>query len=560
MLLLRNMTIAGKLAVAFAILVTLTGVTGWLNYSKLSDLDGSTAATSKTYRIMLKTQQIMANMVDQETGVRGYLVSGDSKFLQPYQNAQATLGPLIDDVRAEIVKPDQLARLDEIRRLAASWRADVAEKEIGLMSRPETREQALALESGGAGKAGMDGIRGVIAEFDSRERDILDERSQVQRDAMHAASVLTIAGVVISLFTAGFLGWLLASLIARPTREMTAAMTRLADGDIQTEVPSRDRGDEIGAMAAAVQVFKDHMISSNRLRTEQAAAHEVAAQRATRLEALVGLFQTKVASLVSLLSAGASELQTTAQSMSATATQTNQQASNVAAVSAETSIGMQTIASAAEELTASIGEITRQVAQSSKITGQAVDDARRTDAIVRALAEGAQKIGQVVDLIANIAGQTNLLALNATIEAARAGDAGKGFAVVASEVKSLAQQTAKATQDIGAQIGQIQSATAEAVQAIKTISTTIEEVNAIAGAIAMAVEEQGSATAEIARNVQQTSASTKDVTVSIAGVNQAASETGSAASQVLGAAGGLSRQAAQLTAEVDSFIAGVRSA
>jgi methyl-accepting chemotaxis protein len=400
----------------------------------------------------------------------------------------------------------------------------------------------------------------VITEFDARERDILDERSLVQTDAMQAAFLATIGGVVLSLLTAGFLGWLLTSLIATPTRAMTVVMKRLADGDVQSDVPSRDRGDEIGAMAAAVQVFKDNMVTANRLRAEQEAEQAVKAQRATRLEGLVGAFQTKVGGLVSQLSSGASELQTTAQSMSATATQTNQQAATVAAVSAETSIGMQTIASAAEELTASIGEITRQVAQSSRITGQAVEDASRTDTIVRALADGAQKIGQVVDLIASIAGQTNLLALNATIEAARAGDAGKGFAVVASEVKSLAQQTAKATQDIGTQIGQIQSATAEAVQAIKTISATIQEVNAIAGAIAMAVEEQGSATAEIARNVQQTSASTKDVTASIAGVNQAASETGSAASHVLGAAGGLSRQADQLTAEVDGFIAGVRAA
>jgi methyl-accepting chemotaxis protein len=221
---------------------------------------------------------------------------------------------------------------------------------------------------------------------------------------------------------------------------------------------------------------------------------------------------------------------------------------------------MQTVASAAEELTASIGEISRQVTQSSKITGKAVDDARRTDAIVRVLAEGPQKIGQVVDLIASIAGQTNLLALNATIEAARAGDAGKGFAVVATEVKSLATQTAKATQDIGSQIGQIQAATAEAVQAIKGITTTIEEVNAIATAIAAAVEEQGSATAEIARNVQQTAASTHDVTTNIAGVSQAADETGIAAGHVLEAASGLSQQAEQLTAKVNSFVAGVRAA
>ena len=226
----------------------------------------------------------------------------------------------------------------------------------------------------------------------------------------------------------------------------------------------------------------------------------------------------------------------------------------------EGSSSSETVASAAEQLTSSIGEITRQVSHSSRITEKAVEDARRTDAMVRNLADGAQKIGDVVGLITSIAGQTNLLALNATIEAARAGDAGKGFAVVASEVKNLAQQTAKATEEIGAQIGQIQTATKEAVNAIHDITGVIEEVCAIATTIAAAVEEQGAATAEITRNVQQTAASTQEVTFNISGVSQAAGETGAAAKQVLSAAGDLSKQAEQLTGEVHSFVTGVRAA
>ncbi len=271
-------------------------------------------------------------------------------------------------------------------------------------------------------------------------------------------------------------------------------------------------------------------------------------------------FEAKVGTLVSMLSSGATELQATAQSMSATATQTNQQATTVAAAAEEASAGVQTVAAAAEELTSSIHEISRQVAQSAKITEKAVEDARRTDTTVRALADGAQKIGDVVQLITNIAAQTNLLALNATIEAARAGDAGKGFAVVASEVKSLATQTAKATEEIAAQIAQIQDATGEAVKAIKAISATIDEVNVIASNIASAVEEQGAATAEIARNVQQTAASTQEVTATITGVSRAANDTGAAAGQVLGAASNLLRQAEQLTNEVNNFVVGVRAA
>ena len=282
-------------------------------------------------------------------------------------------------------------------------------------------------------------------------------------------------------------------------------------------------------------------------------------QRAS-LNQTADAFEAKVGNLVSMLSSGATELQATAQSMSVTATQTNHQATTVAAATEEASASVQTVAAAAEELTASIHEISQQMAQSAKITGKAVEDARRTDIIVRTLADSAQKIGDVVKIISGIAAQTNLLALNATIEAARAGDAGKGFAVVASEVKSLATQTAKATGEIGSQITQIQAATEEAVEAIKAIGATIEEVNMIASSIAAAVEEQGAATAEIARNVQQTAASTQEVTATIAGVSQAANDTGAAAGQVLGAANDLSRQAGQVTSEVSIFVAGLRTA
>ena len=287
--------------------------------------------------------------------------------------------------------------------------------------------------------------------------------------------------------------------------------------------------------------------------------HASAMQRAA-LNQTADAFEAKVGNLVSLLSTGATELRQTAQAMSTTATQTNEQASTVAAAAENVNAGVHTVAAAAEQLASSIQEISRQVAESAKITGQAVDDARRTDVIVRTLADSAKNIGDVVQLISGIAAQTNLLALNATIEAARAGDAGKGFAVVASEVKSLATQTAEATDAIGAQITQIQAATDEAVNAIKAIGTTIQEVNVITGNIAAAVEEQGAATAEIARSVQQTAASTQEVTTTIAGVGQAANDTGAAAGVVLGAADGLSQQADQVNNEINAFVAGVRAA
>jgi ABC-type transporter Mla subunit MlaD len=283
-------------------------------------------------------------------------------------------------------------------------------------------------------------------------------------------------------------------------------------------------------------------------------------QRGVAVDALLRGFEATTGALVSTVASAATELRATAQSLSSTSDQTTMQAAGVASAVEEASVNVQTVASAAEELSSSIAEISRQVTQSSAIAAKAVEDARRTDAIVKTLASGAQKIGDVVGLISSIAGQTNLLALNATIEAARAGDAGKGFAVVASEVKSLANQTAKATGDISTQIAEIQAATSEAVHAIETIVQTIDELSRIAASIAASVEEQGAATQEIARNVQEAASGTQEVSTNIIGVSRGAQETGSATTLVLKAAGELWERAEQINKDVGQFIRAVKAA
>jgi methyl-accepting chemotaxis protein len=393
-----------------------------------------------------------------------------------------------------------------------------------------------------------------------------------------AIAVTLLAGVIIG------------SLAAKPIAAMTDAMKGLAGGDKSVEVPSRDRRDEIGAMAAAVQVFKDNMIENERLQQEQRAAERRAmeeetaraeekrrqeaelerqrieseqraqAERKRALRELADKFEAGVGGIIGVLTSAATEMQASAQALSKTAEEASSKSTAVAAAAEEASTNVQTVAASSEELSKSVQEITRQVAQSSTIARSAVEEATRTNDKVRGLAESAQKIGEVIDLINSIASQTNLLALNATIEAARAGDAGKGFAVVAAEVKSLADQTAKATDEIAAQIGSIQGATGEAVSAIQAITKTIGEISEIAAAIASAVEEQGAATGEIAANANQAAGGTEDVTSNIAAVNHAANETGAAAGQVLSAASELSKQAETLKTSVDAFLAEVRAA
>jgi methyl-accepting chemotaxis protein len=386
------------------------------------------------------------------------------------------------------------------------------------------------------------------------------QRAEQRQSA--AVGQLALIGLALLMGVGGciFALWMIQRRIVAPVKSVTALIGRLADRDFNTPVVTMVRADEFGVMAKTLEELRLGALEAERNVAEQGTAQIAQAERGQRLEVLVRAFEAKSEQLVGLLAASAAELEGTAQSMSSTAGRTNQQAATVATAAEEAGVGVQTVATAAEQLSSSIHEIGRQVAHSTKITGQAVDDARRTDGIVRALADSAQKIGDVVGLISSIASQTNLLALNATIEAARAGDAGRGFAVVATEVKALAQQTATATDDIGAQIRQIQTATQEAVEAIRAIGSTIEEVNGITAAIGAAVEEQGAATSEIARNVQQTATSTEQVTRNIAGVSQAANETGSAATNVLGAAGQVSRQSESLLREVNQFITGVRAA
>ncbi|PWC55649.1 HAMP domain-containing methyl-accepting chemotaxis protein [Azospirillum sp. TSO22-1] len=399
-------------------------------------------------------------------------------------------------------------------------------------------------------------FQGIVERTMKGQDEIVATQTAANDQAIVQLTLVSVAGIAVGLTLAVFL---IVFAVSRPLRSMTEAMTRVAGGDLEVAVPCRDQTDELGRLAGALETFKANGLENRRLVAEQEEQRRQGeVERKRTLNQMAGSFEESVKGLVERVHQAAEGLHTTASTLSAAADQTNRQSVAVAAAAEQATANVQTVSAAAEELTSSVGEISRQVSESARIAGVAVDEASRTNATVASLSEAANKIGEVVSLINDIASQTNLLALNATIEAARAGEAGKGFAVVASEVKNLANQTAKATEDIQAQVAQMQQVTGVAVEAIRGITGTIGRMSEIASTIASAVQEQGAATQEISRNVQQASHGTQEVSHNIAGVSQAAGQTGRMAGETVSAADGLSRLAESMRSAVEDFIRTVR--
>jgi methyl-accepting chemotaxis protein len=381
------------------------------------------------------------------------------------------------------------------------------------------------------------------------------------REKTKLATIIMLALGALTLVGSALFVWLYVgrNILAR-IRNLQNVMQRLSEGDLDAEVKRGRQQDEIAVMAGSLEVFRDSMIRSRTLSGEQDQDRVAKAERASRIESQIVGFEDKVRAALDSLSNSANIMQSTAESMSTSAEHSSALVSTVASAAEETSVNVQTVSAGTEELSSSIQEISRQVTNSTKIAANAVTEAGKTDTTMQGLAENANRISSVVDLIQEIASQTNLLALNATIEAARAGEAGRGFAVVASEVKSLAEQTAKATDEIRTQIASMQNVTASAVGAIRNIGATISEINEVTTAIAAAVEEQGAATREIARNIQHAASGTSEVSSNIVGVSRASSEAGSAAGDVLNASNELRREADTLRSEVDAFLLNIRAA
>ncbi len=518
-----------------------------------------------TYKVIGTANRALSAAVDMETGMRGYLLAGEDGFLDPYKKGQTSFTETTDGLLKTVSdNPAQVELMSAIQATIGEWVGKVTEPTIALrrqIGNAKTMNDMAHLVGEARGKVFFDKFRSVMAEFQAEEQGLMEQRAADNVETVDNTFVLIVACIVIALLIGLALAWLIGNSIANPIRNMTNAMEEIAGGKLETEVPGVGRKDEIGSMADAVEVFKDNAVERVRLEQEQEQSKiRAEEEKRTSMNKLADDFQSSVGGVVEMVASASTELQASAQTLTAASSETSEQSVEVSAASEQASTNVQTVATAAEELSSSINEISRQVQKSTTIADNAVAESDRANDMVQGLANAANKIGEVVALITDIAEQTNLLALNATIEAARAGDAGKGFAVVASEVKNLANQTAKATEEIGGQIGGIQTATRESVEAIGSISGIIREISEIASGIAAAVEEQGAATQEIARNVEQAAAGTTSVSSSITRVTKASEETGGAAGQVLSASEELSQQANVLKSEVDGFIQQVRQA
>ena len=555
-----NMRLGHKLGSVFAVLVAILVAAGGMTFLELERSSRLSAEMGRVSMLRQSVDRIEEHALRQLLDIRGLLLTGDRSAIGDFNARGSALDAEYGEARAMAEGYAEVATLlDGLVRINTDWRG-TAERQIGLMSRPLTVDEARMVEANGAGARYVEAIRAQATDLAARVQATVDAAQRAEDAAFGLVRTLAVASALIGTAVAVVAYLLLVKGIAAPIRAMAARVVDMAGGHYDDAVPGIGRRDEVGQMAQAVEVFRLGMIENRRLQTEALARQRAEVERAERLRGLSYAFEADAKSMTDQLASASTELESTANVLNQIAAQSSERATVVAAASEETSANVQVVASASTELAASITEITRQVTSANELASSTQVEATSTREAVHDLAESVQRIDAVVTLIQEIAAQTNLLALNATIEAARAGEHGKGFAVVASEVKALAGQTAKATEEITAQIQAVQGRGRAAADAIAKIVDRVGEVQHVASGVAAAVEQQDAATREISRSVEEVAMAANDVSRNTAAVRAAADETGASSAQVLVTAGDLSRQAEVLRARVAGFLDSVRAA
>jgi methyl-accepting chemotaxis protein len=562
MLSVSNVSIRNKVVGAFAIVLITALALGGFAVDRLATVNGSAAEVRDNWLPATGWLGVIAKSLERYRQVQASHIMATTAAERDREEASINATLQLFDKTWALYEPTVTTPTEQafVAAFKKGWSAYLeGNRELIELSRKNQGEAATKLYAGKL-RDEFAQIRKVIEEDLAFNVDEGKKEADKGAEVYRSARSWIFVTLVLATLLCAAMGFMIIVGVSRPITAMTETMRRLAGGDMAAEISGVDRKDEIGKMASAVRVFKDNALETERMRAEQQEAERSGVERRKQdMRKLADSFEGAVGEIIETVSSASTELEASASTLTKTAERTQQVTTMVAAASEEASTNVQSVASATEELTSSVNEISRQVQESARMANEAVDQARKTNDRVGELSKAAARIGDVVELINTIAGQTNLLALNATIEAARAGEAGRGFAVVASEVKALAEQTAKATGEIGQQIGSIQAATQESVGAIGEISGTIERLSEISSTIAAAVEEQGAATQEISRNVQQAAQGTREVSSNITDVQRGAGETGSASSQVLSAAQSLSRDSNRLKLEVGKFLNTVRA-